>query len=252
LIIPAAGIGGFAMFSPDQIPRPAGPPASSSPLRDYLGGAHPGVNGDYVVLPRVLVESMSLPWQQQLTYLLAEFHQAVGHLDWPLYRVVPSRHEKLADLDEDQLAEVGAMVEIDGDGELVYRERSGRRIADPDGADVLVSCADPLPAQVVMPAPPAAPPGPPHGSFPPSGPPVGPPVPPLPAPPEPPRRRRHAAPSGRRGRNRPAAEPEPPLYAPPPGVTPEFEPDPQPDYGDYPDYGDFGPQGEPPTQPRRW
>lgn len=152
------------MFNPESIPRPAGPPASSTPLRDYLTGRPlPGVDPGYAVLPRSLAESMPLPWQQQMTHLLAEFHQAFGHLSWPVYRVVPSRYEKLVDLDEEQLAEAGFLVEIDTDGELVYRERSGRRVANADQATVLVSCLDPIPQQSghVPPAPaPQPPPGP--------------------------------------------------------------------------------------------
>lgn len=135
------------MFTPDPIPRPAGPPASSTPLHDYFTTARPGVDQGYVVLPRSLVESMPLPWQQHMAYLLHEFHQAYGHLNWPIYRVVPSRYERLVDLDEEQLAEVGAMVEIDADGEVVYRERSGRVIDRAEERSVLVSCLDPIPQQ---------------------------------------------------------------------------------------------------------
>lgn len=145
------------MFRPEPIQRPSGPPASSTPLRDYLAGTNHGVDQGYVVLPRSLAESMPLPWQKQLTHLLAEFHQAYGHLSWPIYRVVPSRHERLADLDEEQLAEVGCIMEIDSDGEVVYRERSGRLVDDPEGTEVLVSCLDPIPNQQAGHVPPAAP-----------------------------------------------------------------------------------------------
>jgi hypothetical protein len=133
------------MFTPDPIPRPAGPPASSTPLHDYFGEPRPGADGSYAVLPRSLLEAMPLPWQQHLTYLLAEFHRAYAHVNWPVYRVVPSRYEKLVDLDEDQLAEVGCLVEIDAAGELVYRERGGRKIENPADTTVLVSCLDPIP-----------------------------------------------------------------------------------------------------------
>lgn len=133
------------MFTPDPIPRPAGPPASSVPLQDYLATARPGADANYVVLPRSLVEAMPLPWQQHLTYLLAEFHQAFGHVPWPIYRVQPSRHEQLTDLDEEQLAEAGFLVEIDPDGELVYRDRSGRVVERPAEQTVLVACLDPIP-----------------------------------------------------------------------------------------------------------
>ena len=98
-------------------------------------------------MPKPLVESMPLPWQQAMTQILAEFHQTYGHLEWPEYRVVPSRRERLVNLDEEQLAEVGYLVEIDVDGELVYRERTGKRIENPEEKEVLVSCPDPIPSQ---------------------------------------------------------------------------------------------------------
>jgi hypothetical protein len=124
-----------------------GRPASSTPVRDYLSSPHPGTPDNYVVMPKSLVEAMPLPWQQAMVQILAEFHQAYGHLDWPEYRVVPSRREKLVNLDEEQLAEVGCLVEIDVDGELVYRERTGRRIDNPEDTEVLVSVLDPIPQQ---------------------------------------------------------------------------------------------------------
>ncbi|KAA5826496.1 hypothetical protein ABT337_17300 [Saccharopolyspora hirsuta] len=135
------------MFTPDPIPRPSGPPASSTPLGDYLGQPRPGVDAGYAVLPRSLAEAMPLPWQQQMSNLLAEFHQAFGHLQWPIYRVVPSRYERLVDLDDDQLAEVGCTVEVDDNGELEYRLRDGRRVENPETQQVLVSCLDPIPKQ---------------------------------------------------------------------------------------------------------
>lgn len=135
------------MFNHDPIPRPSGPPASSTPVRDYMAAGAPGVSPDYVVVPRALAEAMPLPWQQHFTHLLAEFHRTYGHLKWPIYRVVPSRYEKLTDLDEDQLAEVGAIMEIDSDGSLVYRDRSGRKIENAEDRTVLVSCLDPIPSE---------------------------------------------------------------------------------------------------------
>lgn len=99
------------------------------------------------MLPRLLAESMPLPWQHALVQIIAEFHQAHGHLSWPEYRVVPSRRERLVDLDEEQLAEVGCIMEIDADGAVVYRERSGKVIANPESTEVLVSCLDPIPTE---------------------------------------------------------------------------------------------------------
>ncbi|MEU5853149.1 hypothetical protein [Saccharopolyspora shandongensis] len=149
------------MFTPDPIPRPSGPPASSTPLGDYLARRLPGVDAGYAVLPRSLAEAMPLPWQHQMSNLLAEFHQAFGHLQWPVYRVVPSRYERLVDLDDDQLAEVGCTVEVDDNGELEYRMRDGRRIENPETHQVLVSCLDPIPRQTPggsQPTPAAPPP----------------------------------------------------------------------------------------------
>lgn len=143
-----AGRGGtqidpFAMQTRPPAPR-SSPPASSTPLSDYLRRNQPGVTDGYVVLPRALVENMPLPWQQQLVNLLAQFHDGHARLDWPAYRVVPSRPERLVDLDEEQLAEAGYLVEIDSEGEMVYRERSGRKVDDPESVTVLVSCLDPV------------------------------------------------------------------------------------------------------------
>lgn len=123
------------------------PEPMRSPLPDYLRTPHPGTSENYVVLPKSLVEAMPLPWQNALWQILSEFHQTFAHLEWPEYRVVPSRKEKLVNLDEEQLAEVGYLVEIDVDGELVYRERTGRRIDNPEETEVLVSVMDPIPGE---------------------------------------------------------------------------------------------------------
>lgn len=142
------------------LPRHMGPPASSTPLADQLRRGEPGVDEKYVVLPRSLAEQMPLPWQRQLASVLVQFQNTHRELSWPIYKVVPSREEKLVDLDEEQLAEVGYLVELDSDGELVYRDRRGREVEDPEGTVVLVSCLDPIAA-----LPPA-----PHVTGPPSGP----------------------------------------------------------------------------------
>ncbi len=110
-----------------------------------------GINEGYIVLPRSLVEEMPLPWQQQMVYLINELHETYGDLPWPIYRVVPSRVERLVDLDESQLAEAGYLLEIDASGELVYRDRNDVVVSDPQSREVLVSCLDPIPRR-----PPAA------------------------------------------------------------------------------------------------
>lgn len=134
-------------FAAAPLPRHAGPPASSTPLADQLARGGPGVTDDYVVLPRSIAEDMPLPWQRQAAGVLAQFHQTHRELSWPRYRVLPSREEKLTDLDEEQLAEAGYTIEMDDDGSLVYRERNGRRVAEPEETTVLVTCLDPVVAQ---------------------------------------------------------------------------------------------------------
>ncbi len=132
------------MYASDPISRPAGRPASASPLRDHLELAKLGVDEGYVVLPRSLAEEMPLPWQQQMAYLIDELHKTYGDLPWPVYRVVPSRVERLVDLDEAQLAEAGYLLEIDSSGELVYRDRNDAVVPNPQSTEVLVSCLDPM------------------------------------------------------------------------------------------------------------
>ncbi|WP_431875128.1 hypothetical protein [Amycolatopsis sacchari] len=249
--------------APVPPPRSAVRPASSTPLADYLAPGWPGVDDNYVVLPRSLAEGMSLPWQQQMSALLAQFHQAHGNLSWPVYRVVPSRYENLVDLDEEQLAEAGYLVEIDADGDMVYRERSGRKVEDPENTRVLVSVLDPIPPRGRKPAEPAAP-APERPRAVPMNIPPAPvwrttptastqPVPPLPEP---------AA--------RPPRQPEPPAeaVAEEPGPRPE-EQAPAPDETDTPprgipvsergwfdEYADepaqFGPTGQPTELPYRY
>jgi len=144
------------MFTPDPLQqRVQAKPASSTPLRDYLANVSQGVSPEYVVLPRSLAESMPLPWQQQFRNLLAEFHHAYGQLPWPLYRVLPSRTEALVNLDDQQLEAEGYRIELDNNGEVVYRDSDGRRIDNPEETMVLVTCLDPIPKQQASNASPA-------------------------------------------------------------------------------------------------
>lgn len=120
-------------------------PASTTPLRDYLDRPARGATDDYLVIPRSIAQSMPLRWQQVFTGLLADLHDAYGHLQWPEYRVVPSRWELLSDLDEDQLADAGFLADLGPDGELVYRDAADQVVADPGRHRVLAAVDDPLP-----------------------------------------------------------------------------------------------------------
>ncbi len=120
-------------------------PASATPLRDYLDHSAPGATEDYLVVPRSLAQSMPLRWQQVLTGLLADLHDAYVHLAWPEYTVAARRWEALIDLDEEQLRAAGYGADLGPDGELVYRDVADNPIDDPEGQRVPVLVADPLP-----------------------------------------------------------------------------------------------------------
>lgn len=229
------------LFGAPQPARQAARPASSTPLADQLNQGWPGVDPGYVVLPRSLAEGMSLPWQQQMAALLAQFHYENARLAWPIYRVVPSRYEKLVDLDEEQLAEAGYLVEMDTEGEMVYRERSGRKIDDPANMTVLVSCLDPIPKPAQRPPAPPSQVAPPVPGQPPQAPapmnigpapvwrtvtpPAGPPAPPLPGAPSTGAQPPPAAPGAQ---TPPPAAAAPPAVPPPQGAGTPPVPDAQP------------------------
>ena len=120
-------------------------PASTTPVRDYLSRPAPGATEEYLVVPRSLAQSMPLRWQQLFVGMLADLHDAYGDLDWPEYRVVPSRWERLVDLDEEQLAGAGYVAELGPDGELEYRDAEDRPVDEPETLQVLAPVADPLP-----------------------------------------------------------------------------------------------------------
>ncbi|SHK82322.1 hypothetical protein SAMN05443637_112203 [Pseudonocardia thermophila] len=121
-------------------------PASTTPVKDYLDRPAPGASRDYVVIPRSLAQSMPLRWQQVFVGLLADLHDAYADLPWPEYAVVPSRWERLVDLDEEQLAEAGYHADLGPDGELEFRDRAENLVPDPENHRVLARIPDPLPS----------------------------------------------------------------------------------------------------------
>ena len=125
-------------------PEPAAP-ASTTPVADYLDRPAPGATPDHLVVPRSLAQSMPLRWQQVFVGLLADLHDAYAELPWPDYRVVPSRWERLVDLDDEQLQAVGYVTDLDADGHLEYRDGAYNRVADPEGHRVHAPIDDPLP-----------------------------------------------------------------------------------------------------------
>jgi hypothetical protein len=127
------------------MPRDSRVPASTTPVQDYLDGPAPGVTEDYLVVPRSLAQSMPLRWQQVFVGLLADLHDAYGHLPWPEYKVVPSRWERLVDCDEEQLRAAGYHADLGPDGELEYVDAAEKAVPDPKQHRVLAPVDDPLP-----------------------------------------------------------------------------------------------------------
>ena len=127
------------------MPPESSVPASTTPVQDYLDRPARGATEDHLVVPRSLAQSMPLRWQQVFIGLLADLHDAYGHLAWADYRVVPSRWERLVDLDEEQLAAAGFHADLGPDGELEYRDAREQLVSDPENHRVLAPVADPLP-----------------------------------------------------------------------------------------------------------
>lgn len=120
-------------FASNPIPGHQGPPASASPVADYLGTGRQGVSADraHLVLPRSVIEQLPLPVQQQLVGVLQQMHEITANAPWPVYRVAPARWAKITELEETGLRELGLIAEFEGeDGEtLVYRDiQTGRQL----------------------------------------------------------------------------------------------------------------------------
>ncbi|MFC4946839.1 hypothetical protein [Pseudonocardia sp. GCM10023141] len=120
-------------------------PSSTTPVQDYLDRPAPGATENHLVVPRSLAQSMPLRWQQVFVGLMADLHDAYGHLPWPDYKVIPSRWELLVDLDEEQLAAAGYHADLGADGDLEYRDAAERLVTDAEHRRVLAPVLDPLP-----------------------------------------------------------------------------------------------------------
>ncbi len=121
-------------------------PASSTPVQDYADEPCPGATPDHIVVPRSLAQSMPLRWQQIFVGMMKDLHEAYSDLPWPEFRVVPSRWERLTDLDPEQLAAAGYVADIAADGDLVYRDASYAVVPEPESRRVLAPVPDPLPS----------------------------------------------------------------------------------------------------------
>jgi hypothetical protein len=89
---------------------------------------------------------MPLRWQQVFVGLLADLHDAYGHLTWPDYKVTACRWEVLVDLDEQQAMAAGYVADLGPDGQLEYRDaQTDDPVDDPQHHKVLAPVDDPLP-----------------------------------------------------------------------------------------------------------
>lgn len=123
-------------------------PASTAPVADYLAQRRPGVSvdGRYVVLPRSVLDHLPLPLQHQLAGVLSAVHQLTAHAPWPqAYRVNAIGWRPVETMVEHELREIGHVAELDSDGELVHRDRTGQRLtSDQLARPMPVSIPDPL------------------------------------------------------------------------------------------------------------
>lgn len=130
----------------NQVNTNTAPPAVT-PAASYRSTACPGlsVDGRYVVLPRVVLEHLPLPVQQQIITALAEVHRGTARYPWPpAYRVTAAQWRPIRELLEGELREIGVDASLDTDGDLVHRDSTGRRLTGVDLAtQVPVPCPDP-------------------------------------------------------------------------------------------------------------
>ncbi len=92
------------------------------------------------------MERLPLRLQQQIVQVLAEVHRGAAGYPWPQgYRVTAVQWRPIGELVEGELREIGVDASLDADGDLVHRDRNGRRLtADELAKTVPVSSPDPL------------------------------------------------------------------------------------------------------------
>ena len=105
----------------------------------------------YQVLPRVLMQSMPIEWQQRMVACLEEMQQAFEHIEHPEgYKVEPVRWEYPGDLSLAERKWLGIGCNRDDEEDAVevveteYYDRDGNHL-DRHAASVAVPVRDPLP-----------------------------------------------------------------------------------------------------------
>lgn len=131
------------MNQPGHVPAEQGI-TSTAPIRDTFARDSRGVSSDgqYVVLPAAVLESLPLFVQQRFAQALGEIHRDAP-ASWPLYRVTPSTSAPVSEVGEHQLRDAGIATALTDDGHLEHQWiATGERVSEQH--QVLVSCPDPL------------------------------------------------------------------------------------------------------------
>lgn len=129
------------------------------PPDDRLNGPIHGWFGltysNYQVLPRTLMQSMPIEWQQRAVALFEELRAAFEHIEHPqAYDVRAAREREYGDLSDDELKAIGATREEKPHHDDGFEEEPDEvdvRFYDRDGDEhdgwerALVPCADPIP-----------------------------------------------------------------------------------------------------------
>lgn len=124
-------------LAPDEIHA-----RTDGPVHTWFGLTY----SNYLVLPRALMQSMPVDWQERIVGCLEELDAAFDHVERaPGYEVHACRW--LAPVDMDDRAMLLAGVTCDDAGESdrpAYYDRDGNEL-DPEIGRVPVRCAEPVP-----------------------------------------------------------------------------------------------------------
>lgn len=137
------------MTTPAQMNVAPAQPAGNSPVAHYLNAAYrPGTStdGQYLVLPRAVLEKLPVQAQRQIAAALAVAHAAMPP-DWtPQYQVTSLYWKPVDALTPADMSAAGVMAELAVDGEMVIRDlRTGQQLSTDQ--QVLAPVQDPLAAK---------------------------------------------------------------------------------------------------------
>lgn len=125
----------------DQQPAATVTNPTNGPIHRHFGLSY----SNYLVLPRTLLQSMPLEWQERAVALLDELAAAFSHVEQPdCYEVTAAREVTYSDLTDEQMEQLG--VERSGDDNEdgpTFHDSLGD---EHDGWEsVLLPVADPVP-----------------------------------------------------------------------------------------------------------